>query len=284
LAVLARIGGDGLTPVLDVLTNRASLYRFAAIAAIADADLTARRPLDPIVVSSLTNCLVDPDRKLSFCAAQILCWHDSHKDLAMKTLVDALAIDDKKLQRDAITRLKLSLKRGYSVPAILEFLQDTNSPVSPYAAGALMDLLDDDVKLPDTVLPALTNALHDPRPKVRSYAAYAVGRFKAAAEPAASALLDMWNDPDQWVRRSATNAFFELPSFFCLSKLAEAPGWISRPPAAMFATRYGINPPYPTATKLLEHPDIRIRRMATNAFRMLQDSNLVNKTTENPSH
>lgn len=283
LAVLARIGGDGLTPVLYILTNPASPFRFAAINAIHDADLTVRRPLDPIVVSALTNCLADPDRELAFCAAQILCWHDSHKELAMKTLVGALAIDDKKLQRNAIMRLRLSLKRGYSVPAMLQFLQDTNSPVSPYAAGALTDLLDDDVKLPETVLPALTNALHDPRPKVRSYAADAVGRFKAAAEPAAPALLDLWNDPDEWVRRSATNALFELPSYRGLQNQGSRPTGMSFEQAQIFERRYGLHVSTRTLPELLTNADIRIREIGTNVLRTLQGSNVVNQTHENAS-
>jgi HEAT repeat len=280
LTVLAAIGGDGLTPVLRILDDQASPDRLTAIKAIVSADFEAKRPLDPIVVSTLINCLTDTNREVAFCAAQILCRYDSHKELGMKTFIDGLQLEDKKLRRHVVEGLRISLKHGYSVPALLQFLQDTNSLLSPYSAGALGEMADDGVKLPDTVLPALTNSLHDPRPKVRSYAADAVAHFKAAAEPA---LLDLWTDPDEGVRRSATNTFFELPSFYCLRILAEAPGWIPRPTADMFATRYGINPLFPAATNLLHHPDIRIRQMATNAFRMVEGSNTLNQTTENAS-
>jgi HEAT repeats len=278
MTVLAAIGGDGLMPVLWVLNDPASPNRLAAINAIADATFEAKRPLGPIVVSALTNCLADTNRLFAITAAQILCTHGSHKELGMKTLIDAL--DDKKFRLTAISRLRLSLKHGYSVPALLQFLQDTNSPVSPYAAGALMDLADSGAKLPETILPALTNSLHDLRPLVRSYAADAVGHFKAAAEPAAPALLDLWTDPDESVRQSATNAFFDLPSFFCLRILTQPPTVMSQQLADMFTTRYGINPLFPAATNLLHHPDIRIRQMATNAFRMVEGSNTLNQTTE----
>src|SRR5262249_7145054 len=132
--VLVQIGGDGLTAGLNILANRASPNRFAVINALFGLD--TNRPLDQIVISTLTNCLSDPNRDLALCAAQILCTHDSEKELAMKTLVDAVTSDDKKLRQIAISRLGDSLNRGYSVPALLQFLQDTNSPLSPYSASA----------------------------------------------------------------------------------------------------------------------------------------------------
>jgi len=52
---------------------------------------------------------------------------------------------------------------------------------------------------------------------------------------------------------------------------------------AMYFRRYGINP-VPPPNALLSHPDIRIRQMATNAFRMVDGSNTLNQTTENASH
>jgi HEAT repeat protein len=113
-------------------------------------------------------------------------------------------------------------------------------------------LADDRVVLPDTVLPALTNALNDLRPVVRSYATAAVGHFREAAEPVAPALLDLWTDPDELVRQSATNAFFDLPSYYILKGY-----WLA---------------PIRTAslTHLLDNPDPRIREMATNAFQKLK--------------
>lgn len=276
MTVLAQIGGDGLTPVLNAVTNQASPYRIVAIDALVGLD--TKRPLDQIVVSALTNCLAETNRELAFYAAQILCCRNAEKELAMKTLVDALGNEDKKLRASAISQLGISLgislRRGYSVPALLQFLQDTNSPLSPYSAGALGEMAYHGARLPETVLPALTNSLHDPRPMVRARAADALDRFREAAEPAAPALLDLWEDPDKTVRQSATNAFFALPSYAILRTAAQVPNGPSRPPplgmsqeqAEMYERRYGIRLLNRPLTNLLINPDVRIREMATNAF------------------
>jgi HEAT repeat protein len=272
LRVLAAIGGDGLTPVLHILNDQASPNRLAALNAILYSDFEAKRPLDPIVVSALTNCLTEANRELAFCAAQILCTHDSEKRLAIKTLLDALESPRPLHRQQALLYLKISLRLGYSVPALLQFLQDTNSPVSPYSARVLGEMADDGVKLPETVLPALTNSLHDPRPLVRSYAASAVFHFREAAEPAAPALLDLWNDPDNSVRLYATNAFFELPAFSVLKhadKLTPLPAGINEEQQALYKRFW----PNPTALiRLLDHSDPRVRTMATNAFQKLKEA------------
>jgi len=269
MTVLAQIGGDGLTPVLNLVTNQANPYRITAIDALS---ASTNRPLDQVVVSALTNCLAATNRELAFYAAQILCCHDSEKELAMKTLVDALGNEDKKLRQSAISHLNISLRHGYSVPALLQFLQDTNSPLSPYSAGTLGELAYDGARLPGTVLPALTNSLRDPRPLVRSFAASAVGRFKQAAEPAAPALLDLWNDPDNSVRQYATNAFFELPAYSVLKHadaLVPLPSGINEEQQALYKRFW----PNPTAlVPLLDHPDLRIREMATNVARKFKEA------------
>lgn len=276
MTALARIGGEGLTPVIDALTNPASLYlyRLSAINALDYAYW--RSPIDQRSVPVLADCLQDKNRDVAFRAAQILCCHDSQKELAMKTLLDGLESGTPRIRQQAGDHLKVCLKRGYSVPEVLHFLQDTNSPLSPYAAAALIDLADDGMKLPPTVLSALTNSLHDPRPSVRSYAVCAIIRFSKAAEPAAPALLDLWNDPDNTVRQSATNAFYGLPSYSFLRSLGQWPIGMSQQQADMWITQYG--PCYTELTNLLNHPDPRIRQMATNAFQTLRGSNRVNQT------
>jgi HEAT repeat protein len=279
MPILAHFGGDALAPVHGALTNPSPACRIFAIDAVAGAYWA--KAIDPSLIPTIIHCLGDTNRDVAFCAAQILCTHDLQKKLAMRTFIDALESADKNLRGRPIHRLKISLKRGYSVPELLQFLQDTNSPLSPYAAGALEDLADDGVKLPETVLPALTNSLHDPRPSVRAYAADAIGHFKSAAEPAAPALLDLWTDPDNTVRQAATNAFYELPSCSFLRNLGPWPIGMSQDQADMYARRYGITPYTPALTRLLEHPDIRIRQMATNAFRTLRGSNVVNQSSEN---
>jgi hypothetical protein len=279
--VLTQIGGDGLTAVLNVLTNQASPFRRAAIGSLVGLD--TNRPLDQIVVSTLTNCLADTNRELAFYASQILCRHNSEKELAMKTLVDALASADKKLRSSAISHLRISLRLDYSVPALVQFLQDTNSPLSPYSAGVLGESARDGAQLPTLVLPALTNSLHDPRPLVRSYAVSALCDFGRAAESAAPALLDLWDDPDQSVRQFATNAFFELSRYYVLKTDSQLPPTgMSREQAEMYERRYGIRISSSSGlTNLLDHPDPRIREMATNAFRKLSATNIVNQATEN---
>jgi hypothetical protein len=278
IIVLAQIGGDGLTPVLDILTNQASPNRFVALDALAAVD--TNRPPDQRVVSALTDCLAGPNRPLACYAARILCCHNSEKELAMKTLVDALGSEDKKLRRSAVTQLGISLRLGYSVPTLLQFLQDTNSPLSPYSAGALGELAYHHAQLPETVLPALTNSLHDARPLVRSYAATALSHMGEAAEPAAPALLDLWNDPDEPVRQSATNAFFDLPSFSVLTR----PRGMSEEQEEMYRRRYGIQPSKPVLIKLLVHPDIRVRAMATNAFQKFKIPLAPNQTAQDLTH
>lgn len=273
MTVLAGIGGDAFTPVLDVITNRVSPHRLVAINALFELD--RRRPLDQIVVSTLTNCLAEPDPELTFRAAQILCYHNLEKELAMKTLVDGLESGNARIRRQAISSLRFSLQLGYSISAPLEFVQDTNSPLSPYAAGALGELADR-AKMPETVLPALTNALHDPRPLVRSYAASAVGHFREAAEPAAPTLLELWNDPNSSVRQAATNALFELPTYAVLRTVAQWPMGMSDEQMLMYEQSYGLPLHTVEVTNLLNHPDARVRQIATTAFRMLVDRTMTN--------
>jgi HEAT repeat protein len=155
---------------------------------------------------------------------------------------------------------------GFSVSTLLQFLQDTNSPLSSYAAGALGGMAENDVKLPETVLPALTNALHDARTQVRSYATTALGAFKVSAEPAVPALLDTWNDPEEDVRQAATNAFFALPAYAILRQADQ----LTRLPPGMNVEQQALYKRYwPDSSaliRLLDHPDLRVREMATNAF------------------
>jgi hypothetical protein len=281
MTVLAHLGDKGLAPILAALTNQSGPYRILAVSALASRD--AKNTFNQTVASALTGCLGDTNREVALCAAQILCCNNIHDELVMRTFLEALGSDR---NQEAVVRLRDCLTRGFPVSMLIQFLQDTNSPLSSYAAGALGGMAENDVKLPETVLPALTNSLHDPRPLVRSYAADAVGRFKEAAEPAAPALLDLWNDSDEWVRRSATNAFFALPSYYVLTHPTQpqGPAGISQEQADMYERRYGIRSFSSAGTRLLDHPDIRIRQMATNAFRKLSGSNVVNQTSENASH
>jgi hypothetical protein len=272
---LAQIGGDGLPTVLNVLTNQANPWRLAAIDALADLD--RRRPLDPLIVSALTNCLADTNREFAICAAEILCRHNSEKELSIKTLVDALGSGNMYLEANAMRRLQASIKLDYSTPTLIQILQDTNSLLSAYAADKLGATR---VKLRETVLPVLTNALHDPRPLVRSYTARAISHLSEAAEPAASALLDLWNDPDQSVRQSATNAFFDLWAYAVLrqaDQLRIYPAGMNEEEQAFYKVSW------PRLVRLLDHPDLRVREMATNALQKFKQASGEMPAAQTPS-
>jgi HEAT repeat protein len=174
--------------------------------------------------------------------------------------------------------------RRFDATNLVQFLQDTNSPLSPYAALALGYKFEPQNMLPPSVLTALTDSLGDPRPLVRCSAADALGRLRESAEPAAPALLDLWTDPDQSVRVSATNAFFELPFYSLLRQSRPAPWGMSQEQAEMYERRYGIRASSFAGSKLLDHSDIRIREMATNALRKLSGSNVVNQAAENAGY
>jgi HEAT repeat protein len=282
ISVLAEIGDAGLPAILTMLTNQPNSMRRAAVFILAypDTKFTFNQGIGDI----LTTRLDDSDRELAYHAAAILCLHHLNENLALRTFADAIEGNDKKLQRMAASILRSYVFRKYEVRTLIQFLHDTNSPFSATAATALGDI--PGYKMPDpAIVPALTDSLRDPRAPVRACAAESLGRLDRAAEPAASALLDLWNDPDLPVRRAATNAFLGLPAYSALRDAIVPNHWgpgpirMSSEQQAMYFQRYGINA-VPPPNALLSHPDIRIRQMATNAFRMGNGSN----TTENAGH
>jgi HEAT repeat protein len=186
----------------------------------------------------------------------------------MQVFVKALESDDRQLRRRAGADFPELLRRNFSVMSLVHYLQDTNSPLSLYAADSLGTLAEINVKLPENALPALTNSLTDLRPKVRLNAAAALGYFRNAPDIVGPALLDAWQDPDPSVRRTATNAFFGLAPYSVLDTRAKP---------------YTAPADSSILTRLLDHPDIRIREMATKALRILSSSNAVNQTNENTS-
>jgi HEAT repeats len=270
IGVLAQIGDAGLPTILTMLTNQSITLRRAAVFTLGyHAKFTFNQGIGDI----LTTCLDDPDRELACHAAAILCLHHFNENLALRTFADAIEGNDKLLQRQAASILRSSVFHKYDVGTLIQFLHDTNSPFSVTAATTLGDIPGYKMPAP-AIVPALTDSLRDPRAPVRASAAESLGRLGQPAEPAASALLDLWSDPDFSVRRAATNAFLGLPGYSVLRVLV-APvhnGWspgpirMSSEQEAMYFRRYGL--PVPPPNPLLSHPDIRIRQMATNAFRM----------------
>jgi HEAT repeat protein len=276
ICVLAQIGDAGLPAILTMLTNQSVTLRRAAVFSLGypDAKFTFNQGIGDI----LTTCLHDSDRLVACHAAAILCRHHFNENLALRTFADVIEGNDKILQRQAASILRSYVFHEYDVPTLIQFLHDTNSPFSVTAATALGDhsWIQNAVpaivyKMPDpAIVPALTDSLRDPRAPVRASAAESLGRLGQPAEPAASALLDLWLDPDFSVRRAATNAFLALPAYSAL-RAPTHNGWslgpvrMSAEQQAMYSRRYGINA-VPPPNPLLSHPDIRIRQMATNAF------------------
>lgn len=269
LGVLARIGDEGLAPILNVLTNPTNQDRLLAVITLGLDDVTFT--FNSVVESNLVACLDDLDPDIAFRAAGILCCHNLDKERVLETLMHALALseNDKLLRQKLGWPLKRCLMEGFSVSTLLQFLEDTNSPLSIYVPGALADMAERGDPLPESVFAALVRSFHDPRPSVRNSAAGHITSFPRSAESAMPALLDLWNDPDESVRQSATNAFLELPSY---SVFRDLPVGMSQEQARMFEQRYGVPRPQLALTNLLNHPDIRVRQMATNAFRKFTES------------
>src|SRR5260370_33946332 len=100
----------------------------------------------------------------------------------MQVFAEALQSNNSKLRQNASYSLGMILHRSFSPATLVQYLQDTNSPLSLYAADALGTMAQINAKLPENVLPALTNSLNDLRPKVRLNAAAALGYFRNAPD------------------------------------------------------------------------------------------------------
>jgi hypothetical protein len=212
MTVIGHMGDVGLPTILTVLTNGSpTALRCLAIDTLGGQwdQFTATN----VVQSAVTARLDDPDREVAFHAAGILCIHKIDQDRAIQVFAEALEGNDRKLHSHASSSMWLILRRSFSPAQLVQYLQDTNSALSLHAADALGQMAISNPNLPENVLPALTNSLHDPRPKVRLNAVDALSHFKNAPDTVGPALLDAWDDPDYSVRRAATNAFFELPAY-----------------------------------------------------------------------
>lgn len=89
-----------------------------------------------------------------------------------------------------------------AVPSLLRWATNTNAHVLCSAMHALVRISEE----PDLVLSVLTNALHSPVPVVRMNAVLALGELGPVAKPAVPALVEMFDDPFQDIRRDATIA------------------------------------------------------------------------------
>lgn len=93
-----------------------------------------------------------------------------------------------------------------AVPAMIAFLQNTNSSLQPVAASVLGTFLIQ----PEQCVPALISALESPNNLVRRHVIIALGNFGRDATNAIKAISIALNDSDGDVRRSATNALFNI--------------------------------------------------------------------------
>jgi HEAT repeat protein len=288
MIVLAHIGNEGLPPILTVLTNPGNPDRILAVIALSDD--SAKFTFNQSAEAALIRCLDDPDRELAFRAAGLLCCHNLEKERVLQIFVEALisSESDKRLRQKIYRPLKSCLMEGFSLSTLLQFLQDTNSPLSIHAASALGEMAERGAPLPKSACEALMHALHDPRPSIRNCAAGNIAYFPDSAELVVPTLLDLWSDPDESVRRIATNTVFRMPPYTILEQvdLLDKNGLsgLSMQAKMMWFERYGGGPPGPALARLLDHPDPRIREMATNAFRKLRDTSSGSQTAKTPNN
>jgi hypothetical protein len=232
------------------------------------------------------SCLDDSDFNVAFDAAEILCDHHIEPELVIFPLIRALERDDQLERRRVLGYLHAFFARNFTMASLLGFLRDTNSLYSSYAAGALGQLAKRKTDLMEAILPALTNSLCDPRLPVRRSDVNALDLLGDAAEPAVPALLDAWNDPDYKMRLLATNAICDMPAYTVLRDINSLTGREALPESekiSFFAEIHGYFPG-PRLAPLLNHSDVRIREMATNAFQKLSENSSQNRTSQAPTH
>jgi hypothetical protein len=286
ISVLVHIGDAALPPILTIVTNPAESPALRT-ALITHIDLSWPQFTQTNAVKSvLMNCVDDTNFDIAVSAAGVLSSHYSVDEHAMGVLGRAVEDTTKRSHQIAMKYSRECL-RHFPTVTVIQYLQDTNSPFSAYAAEALAVLAEnasvEKASLPQSVVPALTNSLCDPRPLVRAYSANALGVIHDAPETIVPALLEAWNDPDKSVRSAATNAVLILPPYYHLSTILRGTIGFSPQQMESLARRYEM-PDFSFAmVNLLTHPDIRIRDMATNAFHRLKGSNVVNQTSENAS-
>jgi hypothetical protein len=274
LMVLASIGQDGLPAILEVLRAPSNPNRIYAIHVLSQMDLGPL--LNENVTATLITCLDDPNQTIALRAGGILCSHKSDQEAVIRIFTAAIQANDRHIRQDAAMPIRVCLMQGFSVATLLDLLRDTNSPYSPDAAAVLGNMLSNDIQLPDTVRPALICGLRDPRPSVRKHAAIAIGNLREDAEPAVSSLLDLWHDPDPAVRENATNALYQIPAYTVLKDVALVDNITTEPARTKWIQRYMTDSPAPQLTQLFQHPDPRIRQMATNAVQKLRDNSSQN--------
>jgi hypothetical protein len=81
-----------------------------------------------------------------------------------------------------------------AIPILIAMLKDTDQLTSIYAAQALAPIVKSGIE-PDKILPALIDAVHDPRPKVRLQAVLSLGTLTHARD-VTPALIKSMDDPD----------------------------------------------------------------------------------------
>jgi HEAT repeats len=282
-SALYALGEAALPSILSFVTNSAEPSRPRELLIIHLGGSWKWFTQTNIIESNLNGCLDDKDPQIAISAAGILCTQTHYRERAFQVLAKALDSPDGPLRQKAVSATVRCFNQNPPTSKLIQLLADTNSPFSPYAASALIGAVAHDPSLRPSAVPLLTRSLRDSRPLVRAYSANALGSLRIEAEPTVTALLEAWNDPDESVRREATNSIFELPRYFYLRPFLHGPIETPQKNADYWERRLSA-PPYSTVlTQLLDHSDIRIRQMATNAFQWLGVSNVVNQTSQNAS-
>jgi len=157
---------------------------------------------------------------------------------------------------DVALQAALALIQLGTIEGLVKGLKDGQARVRIVAA---MGLATERVKLPPQIVPMLAAALKDPESKVRAYAAAALWKMEAAAEPAEAALIAQLADTDPAARLYAvmalgytvvTRAEAVAP---LTALLADGP---TRAPAAAALAKLGPKaaPAVPQLTTLLQDP------------------------------
>jgi HEAT repeat protein len=268
LMVLASIGQEGLPTILDVLRNPSNTNRDDAMHALSRMNLGPM--LDENLTSVLICCLDDPILNLR--AGGILCSHKVDQQVVMRIFTAALQANERHIRQAAAMPIRVCIMQSFPVPTLLDLLRDTNSSYSPDAAVVLGNMISSEIHLPDTVRPALIASLRDPRSSVRKHAAIAIGNLREDGEPAVSSLLDLSNDPDDAVRQNATDALYQIPAYTVLKDVVVLDNITTEPARTEWIQRCINDTSAPQFTQLLQHPDPRIREMATNALHKLKEN------------
>jgi len=221
---LEGLGGDGLSALLAALVRPGQSNRLSILQCV---DSRSTWPDPAAAFPPLIQCLDDPDRAIAVEAIRVIGRLGHGPDPALCALIKSLHHEDPLVRRAAGTALVDW--RTAARPALPCLLRDLKNPrFASAAAEALGDLELE----PQRVIPALTRALQNSDPIVRAAIARALGKFGEQARTAVPFLLELYNDPDDSMQRTALEALYAIRAMS-----------FPFPDSEMFRRRYGLPPP-----------------------------------------